>query len=36
MAYFNLLYIEDTINVYCGPSLIVINPNKRIPKEVSP
>ena len=36
MAHLELLYGIDEISVYCGPSLVVVNPYKRIPKAVSP
>ena len=36
MAHLELLYSKDEISVYCGPSLVVVNPYKKIPKAVSP
>lgn len=35
MAHLHKLYLDDKINVFCGPSLIVVNPYKHIEQEVS-
>lgn len=35
MAHLHLLYLNDKINVFCGPSLVVVNPYKYLENEVS-
>jgi len=35
MAHLYILYQKNKINVYCGPSLIIVNPYKRIENEVN-